>query len=58
MCLLGLCCGVLVEFFFVLYAELFRLIMPFSMSSLSVCLGLGMKVRPFVRTLISVLVRL
>ena len=37
---------------------LFRLIMPFSMSSLSVCLGLGMKVRPFVRTLISVLVRL
>ena len=37
---------------------LLRLIMPFSMSSLSVCLGLGMKVRPFVRTLISVLVRL
>ena len=45
---------------FALYAELclLRLIVPFSMSSLSVCLGLGMKVRPFVRTLISVLVRL
>ena len=58
MFLLGLCCGVLVFFLHCMLSCLLRLIMPFSMSSLSVCLGLGMKVRPFVRTLISVLVRL
>ena len=43
---------------FFLHCMLSCLLRPFSMSSLSVCLGLGMKVRPFVRTLISVLVRL